>query len=162
MTVIESQVYFTPETTTRGESEEARFIEGESTKSVGQLRESKTGGTPYEELFSQFISVARQRSVQDWDGYGATPLNEAAIAAACQFACLIPLGFGVPSIGAEPDGHMTFEWYSSPFKTLSVSVDPQANLHYAALIDSEQKYATVPFVGVFPPEILQLIYRVAQ
>jgi hypothetical protein len=72
----------------------------------------------------------------------------------------MPLGFPNPSVGAEPDGHLTFEWHRSSRRTLSISVSPEGKLHYAALLDSSKAYGTESFLGTVPKIILDLIHRV--
>ena len=67
----------------------------------------------------------------------------------------------MPSVGAEPDGHITFEWHRGPERTLSVSVSPDAELHFAARIGSARDYGTRPFFGEVPHRIFELIQRVA-
>lgn len=73
----------------------------------------------------------------------------------------LPPGIWPPSIGAHPDGQLTLEWYAGVRRILSVSVDPQGLLHYAALIDSERAYGTKVFADSVPRVILELIQRVS-
>ncbi|MFH0937823.1 MAG: hypothetical protein V1899_00835 [Planctomycetota bacterium] len=73
------------------------------------------------------------------------------------------LSFGhvpMPSVGAEPDGHVTLEWHHSSRRTLSVSVSPDGELHYAALFGASKVYGTEPFFGNVPKSILDLISQV--
>ena len=66
----------------------------------------------------------------------------------------------MPSIGAEPDGQITVEWYRSPQRTLSVSISPDGELHYAALLGSAKTCGTEPFTGAVPNVVADLIHRV--
>jgi hypothetical protein len=52
------------------------------------------------------------------------------------------------------------EWYRSPRRTLSVSVAPGDDLHYAALFGPSRVYGTEAFFGEIPEGILNLIRRV--
>jgi hypothetical protein len=63
-----------------------------------------------------------------------------------QFLAALPLG-------------LTFEWYGSPQRTLSVSVSPDGDLHYAALVGSAKAWGTDPFFGEIPKVIDTLIRR---
>ena len=56
---------------------------------------------------------------------------------------------------------ITFEWHRGPERTLSVSVSPDAQLHFAARIRSARDYGTRPFFGEIPHRIFELIQRVA-
>ena len=96
----------------------------------------------------------------NWDGYGALPISETTYYLALQFLDSLPLGVPTPTFGAEPDGHLTFEWYHSSRRTLSVSVGPLGELHYAALIADNKAYGTEVFFGEAPKIIVDLIYRV--
>ena len=64
-----------------------------------------------------------------------------------------------PSVGAEPDGQITFEWYQSQRRILSVSVSQEGDLHYAALLGYSRRYGTEPFFGEIPADILKLVHR---
>ena len=69
----------------------------------------------------------------------------------------LPLGFPRPSIGAEPDGQLTLEWYKSPRRTLSVSVDPDGLLHYAGLYGANKRFGTLALFSTAPSELIQLV-----
>ena len=104
--------------------------------------------------------IAQECSMTNWDGYGAAPIAGDTHWQACLFLDTLPLGTPAPSVGAEPDGHLTLEWYRSPRHTLSVSVSPEGDLHYAALLGPAKAYGTEPFLGDIPQSILDLIHRV--
>jgi hypothetical protein len=71
----------------------------------------------------------------------------------------LPLGYALPSIGVEPDGHITLEWYRRPRWTLSVSVSPEGMLYYSALLGSEDPRGSYLFDGQISETLLSLIYR---
>jgi hypothetical protein len=61
-------------------------------------------------------------------------------------------------VGAEPDGHITLEWYHSPRQVLSVSVSADSELNYAALLPGPRRASgKEQFVGDIPATILALI-----
>ena len=66
----------------------------------------------------------------------------------------------VPSVGAEPDGDITLEWYRATNWVLSVSVSADGILYYAALLGSEDPRGTCQFDGEVPDTILYWIGRV--
>jgi hypothetical protein len=98
--------------------------------------------------------------IENWDGYGAQPVIKETFLIAEQLLKSFPLGTRSPSIGAEPDGQLTLEWYQSPRRTLSLSVSPEGTLHYAALLGSSRAYGSEPFAGKVPESIMTLIKRV--
>lgn len=160
MTILTSPVSFSPETKTRGESDAARFIDQASREQIRDLKRTETLGAVASQFADEFASTVKECRIEGWDGYGAMPVNNATISTAWRFAQIIPLGICRPSIGAEADGHITFEWYSKPDRTLSVSVDSFGNLHYSALLGPACHYGTESFVGLVPFTILELIYQV--
>jgi hypothetical protein len=111
-------------------------------------------------VFDELCSVADECHSPNWDGYGALPITDETYRLAFRFLEVLPPGTPAPSVGAEPDGHITLEWYSSPTRTLSVSVSPEGELHYAALIGPAKAYGTELFLGASPKVIVDLIHRV--
>jgi hypothetical protein len=119
---------------------------------------SNPGKGVFEELFKTF----RDCREPNWDGYGAQPIREETYHLAHQFLAALPLSTPVPSIGAEPDGHLTAEWYGSPERTLSVSISPNGDLHYAALLGTERIYGTEAVRARMPAALRDLIMRIEQ
>jgi|CXWL01.1.fsa_nt_gi hypothetical protein len=108
--------------------------------------------------------IARNCLTKNWDGYDALPLKASSIDIANRLLDVTPQTRKdvVLSIGAEPDGQVTFEWHKSASWTLSVSVSPTGELHYAALLGSRTAYGTEyfdPTVGL-PEALSNLIRRV--
>ena len=96
----------------------------------------------------------------NWDGYDALPVTWETHNNVERFLLALPFGIPTPSIGAEPDGHITLEWHHSRRRTLSVSISPNDELHYAALLGPGRTCGTEPFFGEIPKAILDLIGRV--
>ncbi len=114
------------------------------------------------DLFADLEQLAEECSRHGWDGADAEPVHPGSIRLAATLLRALPLGSTRPTVGAEPDGQVTFEWYASPRHVLSVSVAPDGNLHYAALLGAVRQYGTVPFFGDMPAAILDLIRRVGR
>jgi hypothetical protein len=100
--------------------------------------------------------VIKSCSEKGWDGYTAEPVSEATICNARLLISVLPHDIPTPEISAEPDGHITLEWYRSP-NVLSISISPENLIHYAALIDSSKKFGTETFKGVFPEQIFKIL-----
>ncbi len=96
----------------------------------------------------------------NWDGYDALPVSRAALRNMYTFLEALPFGFPRPTIGADPQGHLSVEWYRSPRRVLSVSVTSDELLHYAALLGSSKTSGTETFFGEVPESILSLVRRV--
>jgi len=145
---------------TRASSETARYLASEFGEDRRRLRSSNSLGLGLAAATEEVARIAQECGAANWDGYGAALIQEDTFLQACAFLEALPLGTPAPSVGAEPDGHLTFEWYRSTRRTLSVSVSPEGDLHYAALIGPAKAYGTEPFLGEVPQVILELIYRV--
>jgi hypothetical protein len=138
---------------------EAVYIRKVSQKAWQAWQTSNTFG--YSDLLSDLAEMAEQCSVPDWDGQGAAPVRPETVLETIRFIQALPLGTARPTIGSDPDGQITLEWYESPRSAFSVSVNPAGELHYAALLGSRRQYGTEPFLGEVPTVILDLIRRVS-
>ena len=146
--------------TTAGASDTAYFIAEQIQKGRGHLQSSHSLGLGAKSVLEDLIKVAEECRSANWDGYGAAPITDETFWQAYNFLNALPFGFPTPSVGAEPDGHLTFEWHRSARRTLSISVSPEGDLHYAALLGSSKAYGTEPFSEGVPKMILDLINRV--
>lgn len=141
-----------------GFSEAAQMIAQASRKNYASLAESETftKQRAYEELWDVWQDCRQP----DWDGYGALPVEQLTYQHAYRLIEELPLGFPLPSAGAEPDGHLTLEWHRHPSWTLSVSVSPEGTLYYAALLGTEDPRGTCRFLGELPESLAYLVRRV--
>jgi hypothetical protein len=145
----------------KGVSAEALFVDKETERERTKLQESFTLGFLGKGTYDQLFELAEDCSETNWDGYEAEPVTQDAYLAAYRFLEALPLGTPAPALGAEPDGHIALEWYHSPRRVLSVSVSPDCELVYAALLPGPTKATgRVPFVGSVPSGILTLIKEV--
>jgi hypothetical protein len=118
-----------------------------------EVRRSVLG---HQEALEELWDVWNECREANWDGYDAYPVEQETYRAAYLLIDSLPLGFPRPSIGAEPDGQVTLEWYKSSRRCLSVSVDPDGLLHYAGLYGASKCYGTMPFIGTAPNELIRL------
>lgn len=146
--------------TTGGASDTAYFIAEQIQKRRGHLQSSYSLGLGAKRVLEDLIKVAEECRSANWDGYGAAPITNETFWHAYHFLSALPFGFPSPSVGAEPDGHLTFEWHRSSRRTLSISISPEGELHYAALLGSSKAYGTEPFSEAVPKIVLDLINRV--
>jgi hypothetical protein len=145
---------------THGASKTAWFVADEAEKGHRRLQDSYAFGMAGKGVLSELLQTVRECRDSNWDGYGAEPVSNITYHLAQQFLKALPLGISAPTIGAEPDGHLTVEWYRSPRRTLSVSISPGGDLHYAALIGTAKAFGTEPFFGEAPRALVDLIHRV--
>lgn len=145
---------------TLGSSSSAHFVAVQGERWRRHLQDSFSLGFAGKGVFTELRAVAEECRTPNWDGYGAAPISAQTVRQASLFLGSLPLGTPPPSVGVEPDGHLTLEWYRSPHRTLSVSINPDGDLHYAALLGLSKAYGTEPFFGEAPQVILGLIRRV--
>ncbi|MDQ6950427.1 MAG: hypothetical protein Q9M26_02035 [Mariprofundales bacterium] len=105
-------------------------------------------------------AIEEECEMSGWDGYNAVPVDPLSVSLAKQFLESLPLGCEAPTIGAEPDGQVTLEWYRAPTLMLSVSVSPTGELHYASLLGASKRYGSEPFSGVVPESVLDLVRKI--
>ena len=144
---------------TSGSSDAARFIDETTQEGRRHLHESNAFGIE-SHVRDELATVWEECREPNWDGYQAVAVSQDTLRNAYLFLESLPLGFPHPSIGAEPDGHMTLEWHRSVRRTLSISVDPDGDLHFAALFGPNRVYGTEAFFGEVPEDVLNLIRRI--
>ena len=93
---------------------------------------------------------------------GAQSVREETYDLAHQFLAALPLSTLLSSIGAEPDGQITVEWYRSPQRTRSVSISPDEEFHYAALLGPERICGTETFRARMSQVLSDLIARIEE
>jgi hypothetical protein len=145
----------------RGTSATAGFIAKQAQERRQKWLSSYTFGQQLSVSVKELHQIFQECSEANWDGYEAIPVSVETYELAHQFLEVLPLGTPAPSLGVEPDGHITFEWYQSSRRMLSVSINPEGDLHYAALIGSSAHYGTEPFYGETPSAILDIIRRIS-
>jgi len=145
-------------TQTLGFSDAAQFVEDSARRGRQHLNESSAFGID-SAVRDELATVWEDCRTPNWDGFGALPVSQETLRHAYVLLETLPLGFPAPSIGAEPDGQLTLEWYRSPRRTLSLSVDPVGDLHYAAIFGPNRAFGTEAFFDEIPTSILQLIQR---
>jgi hypothetical protein len=140
-----------------GCSHEARLVEDRAFRMKQSLYASYSLGTLIPRVINELNSLASECQLADWDGHDASPLSSDSLDLARRFLLALPLGVFVPTLGAEPDGQVTAEWYRSPRYVLSVSFDPKGDLHYASLRGFEKDFGSLHFLGSVPKRILDII-----
>ena len=146
--------------TTSGASEVANFVAQQSAVGRQSLKNSFYFGFNVREVFNDLFSTAEECKFANWDGQGALPVSDESYRAAYKFLEALPLGAIPPSVGVEPDGEMTLEWYHSPRRTLSISFSKNGEIHFAALLGASKTYGTEPFFGDVPKIVMDLVSRV--
>jgi hypothetical protein len=146
---------------TPGHSATADYVRHQTEASQRHFQSPVSRSQGRQTTFDALLGVYESASLPGWDGHGAFPVARATYQQAYRVLEAIPDSFPLPTIGAEPDGQLTFEWHHSAHRTLSVSISPDGDLHYAALLGASRAYGTEPFLGQLPEALLPLIQRVS-
>ena len=75
-------------------------------------------------------------------------------------ALLASLVLPILAVAAEPDGAITFEWYRSSKKTLSVSINSDGYVYYASLMGASRRHGVDPVQGGISKDLIVLINQV--
>jgi hypothetical protein len=142
----------------RGNSEIAQYLDLTSQAKGQYFRESAVFSK--QPAYDELVSVWDECKTANWDGYNALPVKEQTFYNTYFFIEALPLGFSLPSVGIEPDGYLTLEWYRHPRWTLSISISPEGILYYAALFGDSLEKGSEVFSGKVSRTILDLIQRV--
>jgi len=142
----------------QGFSEAAVIVADATRRNYGRLAESVIFSK--QPAFDELGEVWNDCHNPNWDAHGAEPVERETLRNVYLFIEALPHGYPLPSVGAEPDGHVTLEWYRATNWVLSVSVSPEGVLYYAALLGDEDPRGTCRFDGEVPNTILFWIRRV--
>jgi hypothetical protein len=112
------------------------------------------------EALQELTGAFEEGRAPNWDGQGAKAVEPQTLAVAQDLVRLLPADTPLPSVGMEPDGHLTLEWYRKPRWTLFLSVSPESDLFYAGLFDQSDVRGHEVFTGEVPAIILAVIRRV--
>jgi len=144
---------------TSGFSDAARYVQESARRGRSRFNESHVFGMAGA-LHDELATVWEECRRPNWDGFQALPVSQEVLRNAYVLLESLPPGFPPPSIGVEPDGALTLEWHRSARRTLSVSVSPDDELHFAALFGPNRVYGTEAYFGEVPDSVLDLIRRV--
>jgi hypothetical protein len=142
----------------RGNSEVALYLDKASQAKSQYFHQSASFSkqSAYEDL----INVWEECKTDNWDGYNAFPVQKQTFKNTYSFIESLPLGYNLPSVGVEPDGHLTLEWYRHPRWTISISISPEGILYYAALFGNSDVRGSENFSGEISKNLFDLIQRV--
>ena len=126
-----------------------------------QLRLSRQTASRYNHNLENSLAAALGESKTDeWRNDGNEELLPETALIAKAFVETLPVQYQNPDIAPEPDGHLSLEWYVDKRRLLSVSVDRNGTLHWAALIGNEDPRGSYQFTGKLPPTIAFMLERI--
>lgn len=123
-----------------------------------QRRHSAETGRNFERAEDAIGWIADNCSTPNWDGEGAYGVSAEAVEEALKLAFQLPQFLESPEIDADPDGSISFVWWSKPGHTVLFNVSGERRLVYAALFGKAiDKHGSERFVNSLPPALLSLV-----
>lgn len=122
---------------------------------------AQTAAFSKQPAIDELATIWAECSTPDWDGYDAFAVKAETLNYAYAFIQALPLGFPLPSVSAEPDGHLALDWFCNPYWTISISMSSEGMLYYAALLGNRDPRGSEPFLGEISESLLNLIKEVA-
>ena len=86
------------------------------------------------QIFNHFVSAISGALDENWDGYGASPIDYLSVDYATSFICHLSSEIPSPEISVDNDGEIAIEWDYGPRKIFSVRIGRDGTLHYAGLV----------------------------
>lgn len=111
-------------------------------------------------LNDQLIDLAIDCGFDGWESEGSVAVDRRTLMVTKKLIESLPMVYRTPFISGEPDGSVDLEWYVHPRRILSVSVDANGILHWAALIGEEDPRGSCRFFDEPPKTLLYWIDRV--
>lgn len=149
-----------PLTISESSSDTAYYVAQQRENFYKLLQESNALGLVAEETLQQLDEVSSECSSEGWDGANAKPVSEEVLQCAVRFLYSFSVRIEVPEVGAEPDGSITLEWYRSPNKVVSISINPDGWVYWAALIGASRRHgADYSLMGI-SDDLLRTILQV--
>lgn len=127
-----------------------------------QDTENNTHGLMDKHVFRELEKTLDECSSDGWDGDRAKALSKEVLQSSVTFLQSFPPGIEPPQIAAEPDGAITLEWYRSPEKVISVSIDLGGEVYYAAIIGALRRHGRGSVHSGVSDDLLELIERVTK
>lgn len=136
------------------------FIDQQMRELSIHLQKSNTLGFAARGVFWELEKTFNECGVDGWDGEKAKAITKEVLWSAKTFLESFPWGSESPEIGAEPDGAISLEWYRSPSRVVSISINPGGEVYYAAIIGAKRRHGMDPVSFFVSDDLLDLIGEV--
>jgi hypothetical protein len=140
----------------------AEYVQKQDAISYSQLQRSNAFGLAASGIFEKLRSLFIDCSHSGWDGENAEPISNDVLRNTWIFLQSLPLGMEAPSVGAEPDGSITLEWYRSSSRVLSISINSDSRMYYAALNGISRRHGSDVISGYIADDIIEIINQITK
>ncbi len=111
------------------------------------------------ESLQELYNLWGECSSENWDGYGAQPVDPDSFNEAERFIRALPTTIREPEVAVDPDGEISLEWYFEPRKVFSVSIGKRNEITYAGLYGLNKTYGREYFDDEIPKAIFYNLDR---
>ena len=98
-------------------------------------------------VISELWQLFNECNMDNWDGYGARPIELASIYNAIAFIRALPGALAMPVTCPDPDGSVLLEWQRTRLSIFSVNVCASGRVSYAWLDGTDRGHGTADFNG---------------
>ncbi len=141
-------------------SDESHFMLEQLMQIIDDQQSTGIGTDKWEKIFIQLFEIADYCSVEDWDGYGATPVNLFAIKQIREFLSQLP-DLPIPEIIPDNDGSIALQWYRDKGNQLIISFNGEPELVYSGIFNYQNRSRGFELFSTYIAEsILDLIKRI--
>lgn len=116
-----------------GASEDANLIANKCRSLLRGFVDSATGNQRFADPFHALEEIFERCQVADWDGEGAPPISQRAVAEAQLVLLTLPLKYPLPEIFPEATGAIALEWYRAPGRRYVVTISGNQTIEFAGL-----------------------------
>ena len=113
-------------------------------------------------LLQELRALMSPGVVEDWYGLDAFSISQQAAREVTGFLTDLPASSLDLEISPDRDGGITLDWYRREDRQLSITLDGNGQLYYAAILGPlERVSGRLPFYGSVPEEIIRILQRMA-
>ncbi|KKM06901.1 hypothetical protein LCGC14_1739320 [marine sediment metagenome] len=147
--------FFVP--TDRGVSDDAQALNLFVEKMLEDCSQSVIIGA--NESLQELYNLWEECVSENWDGYGAQPVDPNSFNEAERFIRALPTTVRKPEVAVDPDGEISLEWYLEARKVFSVSIGKRNEITYAGLYGLNKTYGREYFDDEIPKAIFDNLDR---
>lgn len=119
-------------------------------------------GAQYRRLCGDLTHLGSFARVANWDGHGALPLDQQALAYATRIANMLPVTEPAPEVSVDPDGEVSFDWHRNSKRTLSMSIGREGKMRYASIMGESESFGVEPWRDEIPESIRRVLEEVVR
>lgn len=143
-----------------GVSSDAKDIRDKSDELKQKFARTISFGDKLSRILEDLIKIHKEYTKQNWNGYGAKPIDIQSYENALRFAMSLPTNIPSPEVEVIPNGKVLFTWSEGKRKLFSVIIGNMNELSYAGLYGATNTYGVEYFSDSIPETIINNIGKI--